>query len=76
MRQPADGNNQLDFDLRFVEGADKKDAGVAISGIHISPTQQFGTAQVVFPTQGCIIHGISHNNIAEFVKLGVTRLSL
>lgn len=52
MRQPADGNKAINFDLRFVQGVDKQDAGIAVSEIHASPTQQFGTAQIVFPSQG------------------------
>lgn len=52
VRQPVDGNQELNFDLRFVQGTDERDAGLAVTAIHASPTQQFGTAKVVFPTQG------------------------
>jgi hypothetical protein len=53
MRQPeVDGNKELDFDLRFVQGANQRNASMAVSGIHASSSQQFGTVQVVFPKQG------------------------
>jgi len=48
----VDGNHELNFDLRFVEGTDQKEGGMAVSGIHASSSQQFGTAQVVFPEKG------------------------
>jgi len=48
----VDGNQELNFDLRFVEGTDQKEAGMAVSGIHVSSSQQFGTVKVVFPQQG------------------------
>jgi len=53
-RQPTvDGTGDLDFDLRFVQGADQiEDAGMAVSGIHASSSEQFGTVQVVFPRTG------------------------
>jgi hypothetical protein len=52
-RQPTvDGTGDLDFDLRFVQGAGQKDAGMAVSGIHASSSEQFGTVQVVFPKTG------------------------
>ena len=44
----------MDFNLRFVQGADMKDAGVAVLGIHASPTEEFGMTQVVFPSQGWV----------------------
>jgi len=52
-RQPTvDGTGDLDCDLWFVQGADQKDAGMAVSGIHASSSEQFGIVQVVFPNKG------------------------
>lgn len=51
-RQPVDGTGELDFDLRFVQGPDQDDAGMAASGVRALSNQQSGTVQVVFPKDG------------------------
>lgn len=37
-----------------MQGTDQKDVGMAASGIRASSSQQFGTAEVVFPKQGYV----------------------
>ena len=52
-REPSDGNGQLVFDLRFLSpGPPAKDVGLALADIQASPTTQYGTAKVVFPSAG------------------------
>lgn len=75
-RQPADGTGDLNFNLRFVQGPDQEDAGMAASGVHASSTQQSGTVDVVFPNDGYVGLGISSRRIAELVKLGLIMSSL
>jgi len=50
-REPSDGNGQLIFDLRFVK-PDDEDIGLALANIQASPSTEFGTLQVVFPSAG------------------------
>ena len=51
-RQPSDGNDELTFDLRFIRPGPNEDVGLAAANIQASPTAQFGTVQVVFPSSG------------------------
>jgi len=51
-RQPVDGTGELTFNLRFVQGTDQEDAGMAASEVTASSSQQSGTVQVVFPNEG------------------------
>lgn len=52
-REPGDGNEQLVFDLRFLSpGPPPKDVGLALANIQASPSTQYGTVKVVFPSAG------------------------
>lgn len=52
-RAPSDGNGLLVFDLRFVKpGPPLQDVGLALANIQAPPSAQFGTVQIVFPSQG------------------------
>jgi len=50
-REPGDGNGKFTFDLRFVQPGDE-DVGLALANVQASPSAQFGTVQVVFPSPG------------------------
>lgn len=71
-----DGTGELDFDLRFVQGVDQEDAGMAASEVHASSGQQSGTVQVAFPDEGYVVHGISARSFADMVELGLIMTSL
>ena len=75
-RQPVDGTGALVFNLRFVQGADQKDVGMAAPEVRASSTQQSGPVRVVFPKEGYVGHAISATCFAEMVKLGLMRSSL
>ena len=75
-RQPVDGSGALDFNLRFVRGADQEDAGMAASEVHASSSQQSGSVRVVFPDVGYVDRGISARILVEMVKLGLMESSL
>ena len=47
-RESSDGTEALVFNLRFVQGADQDDAGLAASEVHASSSQQSGSVQVVW----------------------------
>jgi len=52
-REPSDGNEQLVFDLRFLSpGPPAKDVGLALANVQASPSTQYGTVKVVFPSAG------------------------
>lgn len=50
-REPSDNDDELVFDLRFVQPG-SIDVGLAVSNIQAPSSAQFGTVEVVFPSQG------------------------
>jgi len=74
-RDPSDGGDQLAFDLRFLRLADHKDVGLAIANIQASPSTQYGTAQVVFPSPGSYelvaVSGLDDTNLSASSQVNV-----
>jgi hypothetical protein len=66
-REPIDGTEVLNFNLRFVQGTDEEDAGSAAPEVHASSGQQSGSVQVVFPHEGYVDHGISAGILSKMV---------
>ena len=65
-REPVDGTDALDFNLRFVQGTDGEDAGSAAPEVHASSGQQSGSLQVVFPHAGYVGRGIFAESLAKW----------
>ena len=64
-RESSDGTGALVFNLRFVQGADQDDAGLAASEVHASSSQQSGSVQVVFPHEGYVGHRLSPGTLLK-----------